>query len=183
MTLQTPKPKEWKSWRRYIVFRPLHQKTKTLQEMSEQTLWREPRAPKTRKTLSSLLIECLRSSSVLSHEKYQFRSIWPSAEFLTAIDNKERCLQMLRKLFFRFGIWQTLLWFLTLETLCCGINIRGSRINQTSGIRFPNNRFELQPKLRYWWRLSPEQKLNTCLSTCIHILREASVLAALTHLV
>lgn len=70
-------------------------------EMSEQTLWRAKSSKD--KALSSLSLECLRSSSVLSHEKYRFRSIWPSAEFLTVINNKERCLEMLRKLFFEFG--------------------------------------------------------------------------------
>lgn len=108
------------------------------------------------KALSSLLLECPGSSSVLSSGKYQFRSIWPSAEFLTVIGSKERSIEKLRKWDLKIGNWQTLLWFLTLETLCCETSIRGSLINHSSDVWFPNNRTELQPKVRYGWRLSPE---------------------------
>lgn len=48
MTVQTPKPKEWKTWRRPTVLRPLQQRRKTLHEMPEQPSRREPRAPKRR---------------------------------------------------------------------------------------------------------------------------------------
>lgn len=108
------------------------------------------------KALSSLLLECPGSSSALSSGKYQFRRIWPSAKFLTVISTKEKSIEKLRKWDFKFGNWQTQLWFLTFETLCYESSIRGSLINQSSGIWFPNNRIELQLKVRYWWTLRPE---------------------------